>query len=173
MLRIKYAEVPVELIKGKIVRNPNYGGESVSLNNWCWIEVLSTTRKPKFQEALRDSIKAEGFRNPIVVYSLPEGVFISFGQSRLRAARDLGLERIPAIVNDYSERFVDGENVTELNWTTYFRDIPSHVEFTDNGFDYHYGLERKRRHMCDEGGLAWIPDRRADFLAEEFPWVNE
>jgi len=168
--QIVYAEVPVDEIVGKLVRNPNYCNNHVSLNNWCWIEHNATGRKPKFQEALRASILEEGVRNPIVVYRLPEGYFLSFGGSRLRCAREVGLARIPALVNDYTGK-VEGPEVTKENVRDFFTDVPALVEFTCDGVDYHYSLERKRRDTYDPAGLEWA--RGAEFIHEEFSWVNE
>jgi hypothetical protein len=168
--QIVYAEVPVDEIVGKLVRNPGYNNNHVSLNNWCWVPHVSTHRKPLFQEALRESIRSEGIRNPIVVYRLTEGYFLSFGGSRLRAAREVGLARIPALVNDYTGE-VKGPTVDAGNIAEFFTDPPSIVEWTDYGVDYHYGLERKRRDRYDPAGLEWAGD--ADFLSAEFPWIEE
>ena len=169
--RVVFAEVPLSEIKGRLIRNPGYNNQHVSLNGWCWIPDAATThRKPQFQEALRESIQQEGIRNPVIIYALKEGCFLSFGGSRLRAARDLDLDGIPAIVNDYVGRFATGEEVNGDNYSTFFTEVPRYYEFTQWGFDYHYALERKRRADYDKGGLEWAKD--AAFIDEEFPWVN-
>ena len=149
---IRAAEVPLGEIKGRIIRNPGYSGQKVSIHGWCWTDCVSQNRKPGFREALRDSIAAEGVRNPIVVFALAEGCFISFGGSRVSAARDVGLVSIPAIVNDYCGRFEGNPEVTEDNWHEFFADKPKYVEFTEYGFDTHYFMERNRRGDVDPAG---------------------
>ncbi len=168
---VRYAQVPVEGIKGRIIRNPNYGGPTVSIHGWHWVQDVSTHRKPQFQEALRESIEREGMRNPVIVYATSEGDFIGFGGSRLRAARDLGLEELPAIINDYVGRYAEAESVTPENWHLFFTDVPEYLEFTPTGVDTHYSLERNRRNHYDPQGMAWAKD--ADFIATEFEWIND
>lgn len=169
---IRYAEVPISGIKGRIIRNPNYGGPTVSIYGWHWHSVISQHRKPKFQEALRDSIAAEGVRNPIVVYATDEGDFVSFGGSRVYAARDVGLRTIPALVNDYCGRYDEGVEVTEYNVRDFFTDVPRYLEFTATGVDTHYHMERNRRGHIDEAGYAWMPEG-AEWIDEEFPWLKD
>lgn len=168
--KIVYAHIPVDEIKGKLVRNPAYNDQKVSLNGWCWISHEPTHRKPMFQKALGESLKKEGVRNPIILYGLPEGFFLCFGGSRLRAARDVGLETIPALVNDYTGK-VEGVEVTEENVRDFFKDPPKYLTFNESGVDYHYGLERKRRDVYDGNGLAWAEDM--EFVSIEFPWIED
>lgn len=167
---VRYASVPLSEIKGRLIRNPGYGSPHVSIHGWCWRPAISSHRKPLFQEALRDSIREEGLRNPVIIYALEEGCFLSFGGSRLRAAIDLGLETIPAIVNDYADRFPDAPEVTIENFSTFFTDVPDYFEITDKGADTHYSLERNRRHTHDAKGMAWAGD--AEFIRQEFSWID-
>jgi hypothetical protein len=167
---VRYADVPLEGIKGRIIRNPNYGGPSLSIYGWTWRPDVSTHRKPEFQEALRDSIAREGVRNPVVIYATVEGDFLSFGGSRLRAARDGGLTSIPALVNDYCGRYDDCIEITPENVTSVFTDVPEYIEFTPTGVDTHYSLERNRRDHYDSAGMAWAEG--ASFIAKEFSWIK-
>lgn len=168
---VRFVHVPLEGIKGRIIRNPNYGGPALSIYGWTWRPDVSTHRKPMFQEALRESIKREGIRNPVVVYATIEGDFLSFGGSRLRAAREVGLEHIPALVNDYCGRYEDAPEVTEENVRSFFVDQPEYIEFTPTGVDTHYSLERNRRNHYDPAGMAWADGQ--PFIAHEFPWIEE
>jgi len=167
---VRYAQVPVDGIVGKLIRNPEYNNNKVELNGWCWTPIISTHDKPLFQEALRESIRTTGVRNPIVVYALAEGDFLSFGGSRLRAVRYLGLERVPALVNDYVGRYSDSVAVTEENWEEFFIDVPEYLEFTPDGIDTHYSIERNRRDHYDPEGMKWAEG--ADFITEEFDWIK-
>jgi hypothetical protein len=123
-------------------------------------------------EALRDSLRKEGYRNPIVVYATDNGNHLAFGGSRVHAGRDVGLGCIPAIVNDYCGRFEEYPEVTEENFRTWFTDEPNWFVIDEEGADYHYALERKRRMEYDPKGFAWA-EEDAVFIDIDFPWVNE
>jgi len=168
---VRYAQVPVDGIVGKLIRNPGYNSNKVGLNGWCWTPIISTHDKPMFQEALCESIRTTGVRNPIVIYALAEGDFLSFGGSRLRAIRHLGLERAPALVNDHVGRYSEALAVNEENWQEFFLDVPEYLEFTPDGVDTHYSIERNRRNHYDPAGMEWAGD--AEFIATEFPWIGE
>jgi hypothetical protein len=168
---VRYAQVPLSSIRGRIIRNPAYGGPKVSIYGWCWTPQLSAARKPMFKAALRESIKREGIRNPVVLYATEEGDFLSFGGSRVHAARDCELAWIPALVNDYCGRYDDKPEVTPENYEQFFTDVPEYVEFTETGIETHYSLERNRRDQYDPAGMNWAEGE--SFIAVEFPWIKE
>lgn len=167
---VRYAIIPCDLVIGRLIRNPNYGGPSVSLNGWCYSHSISNHTKPDFHAALTASITEEGVRNPILVWSLPEGMLLTFGGSRLKACREAGIAEIPAIVNDYTGTYADCPEVTEDTLSYYFEDPPRTYEFGVDGFDYHYNLERARRQDHDPSGFAWF-DGTPAFISKEFPWL--
>lgn len=160
-------------VTGRLIRNPGYGGPSVGLNGWHYRPETSTHNKAGFQEALDADVRKNGIRNPILVWSLPEGIFLTFGGSRLRACVNVGLEEIPAIINDYTGKFADCPEVTPDNWQTFFTDPPRDFEFGEYGADYHYNLERARRFAHDPAGFQWLGKTEPDFLKREFPWLYE
>lgn len=170
---IKCGEINCDEVKGRLIRNPQYGGPGVGLNGWRWRPTISNHTKPDFQQALEDDIAENGVRNPILVWSLPEGLFLTFGGSRLRACLKLGIPTIPAIVNDYTERYSAWPTVTPDNWAQFFTDPPRAFEFGEHGADYHYNLERARRHDHDPAGIAWLEDRDQSFIKREFPWLTQ
>lgn len=170
---VRHANIPCEEVRGRLIRNPGYGGPSVALNGWRYRDSISNHTKVHFQRALVDSIREDGVRNPILVWALPEGIFLTFGGSRLKACRELGIERCPAIVNDYTGAYSDADEVTAENWRSYFADPPRAFEFGEYGADYHYNLERARRHDHDPAGFAWLEGEQPQFIAQEFPWVLE
>lgn len=139
---------------------------------WCCIPFEQYANiKPKFFAALRVSVEAEGFRNPIVVYAMPEGIMLSFGGSRLRVAQQLKLQ-IPCIIADLTGEFAAQPEVTVDNYGTFFRDVPKHFVIDEYGVDTHYSLERNRRNECDLAGLAWTHRiRDTSFIKEEFSWI--
>lgn len=170
---VRYSTVDPSDIRGRLIRNPNYGGPPVGLNGWTWRPTLAKQQaaKPGFHKALRASIEKDGIRNPILVWSLPDGLFLTFGGSRVHAALAVGIEAVPAIINDYTGEYDDGVLVTEDNWQTFFTDVPRTFDFGEYGADYHYHLERARRHEHDDAGLAWLEDTPA-WLSTEFPWIE-
>jgi hypothetical protein len=172
-MHVRCGEIECEEVKGRLIRNPGYGGPGVSLNGWRWRPSISNHTKEGFQEALQADIAEDGVRNPILVWSLPEGLFLTFGGSRLKACLALGIRRIPAIINDYTERYSELPEVTPDNWEGFFTDPPREFEFGEYGADYHYNLERARRHDHDEAGFAWLDGEQPAFIAREFPWVLE
>ncbi len=168
---VRFAVIDPSDIRGRLIRNPNYGGPAAGINGWTWRPELSKHGKEGFQAALTDSIAQTGVRNPVLVWSLSEGLFLSFGGSRVRSCLHLGKKEIPAIVNDYTGDFAHGELVTPENVDSFFTDVPRDMEFGEFGFDYHYNLERARRHNYDESGLAWLGDDEPNWLYKEFPWL--
>jgi hypothetical protein len=171
MVTPRHAVVYSPDVTKRIIRNPNYGGPRLSYQGWCSQPVTPATRKVKFFDALRESVAAEGFRNPIILWNVAEGLHVQFGVSRLRVAHELDL-MIPAIINDVTGEMTDHPEVTRSNWKDFFTDIPVYHEFNKDGsFDYHYSLERNRRHTYDPNGMAWADDD-AQFIKDEFPWVS-
>ena len=158
-------------ITHRVIRNPNYGGPRLSYQGWCSQPVTPATRKVKFFEALRESVKREGFRNPIITWNFREGLHVQFGVSRLRIAQEEGLH-IPAIVNDVVDGYRGCPIVTPDNYPEFFTDVPERVRFRNDGsFDYHYSLERNRRDTYDPAGMAWA-DPDAEFIEKEFSWID-
>jgi len=173
MFTVRYGWcVRPEEITHRLIRNPNYGGKPTVVPGACIMPVVERKIKPKFFEALRDNVKLDGFRNPILVYQTPEGLLLSFGGSRLRVAKELMLP-IPVIVVDYTGEWIDCEIVHEGNYSEFFRDPPELFRITDTGVDTHYSLERNRREFYDPAGMEWVKDHEGDkdFMEEEFPWL--
>jgi hypothetical protein len=135
---------------------------------------MREVRKVGLQAALEDDIKEKGFRNPIVIYALPEGNCLGFGGSRLRVAIELEIP-IPCIINDYTGQFSTNPEVTPCNWPSFFTDIPCWHEFGEFGFDCHYGLERMRREEWgnQSTGLDWLEGKRPRWLSTEMPWTKD
>ena len=168
---VRFANIDPRTILGRLIRNPNYGGPDVGLNGWTWRPEVSKHGKEGFQAALEESVRSSGVRNPVLVWSLSEGIFLTFGGSRVRAALSCGLDTVPAIINDYSGAFREEVLVTPDNVESFFTDMPRDWEFGEYGFDYHYNLERARRHNYDESGLNWLGEDTPEWLFKEFPWL--
>ena len=173
MFEVRFAIVPVDAIRGRLIRNPNYGGPSVGPYGWTWRPEISKHGKEGFQEALAKSVKEEGIRNPILLYSFSEGLYLTFGGSRVRACLQAGIEDIPAIINDYSGDYETSDSVTPENIDYWFEDPPRDYEFGEQGFDYHYNLERARRANHDPSGFTWLEGDKPAWITKEFPWLIE
>lgn len=169
---VRFASIPIDSIDGRLIRNPNYGGPSVGTHGWTWRPEISKHGKHGFIAALVEDIKQHGLRNPILVWSFPEGLFLTFGGTRVRACIEAGIEDIPAIINDHTDGFKDSLLVTPENVEGLFTDVPRDWEFNEDGFDYHYNLERARRINHDPAGLAWLEGKDPDWLRKEFPWLT-
>lgn len=166
-----YAKVPARDITNRIIRNPNYGGPVLTYQGWRSQPVTPATRKVKFFEALEKDIAENGYRNPAIAWSVIEGLHIQFGVSRLRVGQLLDIE-IPCIINSVDGSYEHGVEVTKDNWTTFFTDVPEYYVFNKDGsFDYHYSLERNRRHSYDPAGMAWAGDTFETFR-DEFSWID-
>jgi len=88
------------------------GREGVKGQAIEWIAVValrSNEHQPRreFQEEnlqeLAESIKHKGILQPLLVEKKPDGYAIVAGERRYRAAKLAGLERVPAVVKDFTE----------------------------------------------------------------------
>lgn len=161
-------------ITHRIIFNPNYGTAKTSVPGTSQVLIRSGKRgiKPQTRERILESIRREGFRNPILVYYTPEGMFLSFGGGRLEAAKKLDM-MIPAIVIDYTGELVDHPPVDSSNWQDFFTDVPEYFEWTEYGAHTHYGLEMNRSNEYDEAGMAWATDEDMPAILHESPWLND
>jgi hypothetical protein len=132
---------------------------------------MDKKNKPVFRSALKDSIKKEGMRNPLLGWSFKEGLFIGFGAGRLKAAEEVGFTEVPMIINDFTGDYDKAPLVTEENFAEFFMDVPLSYEFNETGFSYHYNLTPSQRTQHDPGGTAWYEGDVSDFYGE-FPYLE-
>lgn len=172
-MNTRYAIVKIADIRGFIRRNPQAcEGYAAGPFGWCVREDWWTKKnKPIFRKALKDSILKDGIRNPLLGWSFKEGLFIGFGTGRLKAARELGMEEVPMIVNDFVGKYSDAPKVTKENFADFFTDVPMTYSFTKFGFDYHYNLTKSTRKFHDPGGVEWYEGEVSDFYGE-FPYIR-
>lgn len=173
MFDVRHGLVPVSAIRGRLIRNPAYGGPSVGPHGWTWRPEINKASKPEFQEALAVDVKENGIRNPILVYCFDDsGLYLTFGGTRVNACKLAGIEEIPAIINDYTQVVYEAaDSVTPDNVESFFQDPPRDWEFGEKGFDYHYNLERARRANHDPNGFAWLEGEEPAWIKKEFPWL--
>lgn len=171
---IKYVpQIDSRIIKYRLVRNPAYPGIETEVPGAVGV-LIKRTRKPETREAIKDSVRREGFRNPILLYRTSKGTFLSFGGGRLQAAQELGV-LVPAIVVDYTGDLDPLRDVTPDNWQEYFRDVPTLFTFTDIGVDTHYGLERNRNEWFDPAGVEWAKGspEYMEAVLKESEWLDD
>ncbi len=58
---------------------------------------------PQMMQELKASIKEKGVIQPVLVHPVSEGYELIAGERRLRAARELGISQVPAIIRDITE----------------------------------------------------------------------
>jgi hypothetical protein len=161
------------VVTERVVRNPAYPGSDTGHPlGYHGVPIPAMRRKPGFFAALRESIRSQGVRNPIIVQLTSKGYYLQFGGSRLRAAQAEEIASLPALVVDWTGELSHLPAVTSENWQQFFTDVPEYFEFTDEGIETHYSLERNRRHEYDPAGLAWV-DGSSFWLRTEFSWLFE
>jgi len=83
----------------------------------------------QFYTRLEESVKAEGFRNPVMVYEKPNERTFPYGGSRVYMAHRLQIP-VPAIITDWVGTFKDWELITSVKQAlSKFTDLPSILEF--------------------------------------------
>lgn len=100
------------LIPDKADLNQLQGNETIGFLKTAKIKENAQQPRSHYDELkleeLKQSIKAKGVLQPILVRQVGEGYEVIAGERRLRAARSLGFEEVPAIVKNVSseEAFV-------------------------------------------------------------------
>lgn len=122
--------------------------------------------KSKFRDALRESVRKEGFRNPIIGYAVDEGLLIQYGCSRLRVAKELGIP-IKVIVMDFTGRYADCPEVTETNYESYFLDVPRQFSILADRIEHSYFIARRDKGPSDPAGYAWLGDDPTGVVDDE------
>ena len=172
-MSVRYTQVKVADIKGFCRRNAQaLEGYEIGPFGWRCREDMDKKNKPVFRKALRESIQAEGIRNPLLGWCFEEGLFVAFGAGRLKAAKEAGLTEVPMIVNDFTGAYKDCPEVTEENVADWFTDPPLTYAFRKTGFTYHYNLTPSTRVVHDPGAIAWYDGEISDFY-EEFPYLRD
>jgi len=83
----------------------------------------------QFYTRLEESVKREGFRNPVMCYEKPGERTFPYGGSRVYMAHKLQIP-VPAIVSDWTGAFQHFELITTLDQAlAKFRDPPTVLEF--------------------------------------------
>jgi len=155
---------------GKVCFNPNYPS-NVRGTPFGGALLRGHEDHPKMRAALEESVKNEGFRNPILAYKCDGGFLLKFGNSRLQIARKLGIP-IPALVVDHTDEYADCPEVTMDNFHEFFTDVPKVFEIREDGTVNHsYNLGHTNQPNYDPAGFTWLGDD-PDHVIEEFPQID-
>jgi hypothetical protein len=134
-----YARVPLQDISEyRLSGNPGVSATRIG-RYAAYTGYPTLKRQAAFYARLKESIAAEGIRNPIVLVS-EKGLHTRYGASRMWAARELKLDDVPAIVVDFDGKFQRGiELKTEPQIRAVFSEEPEHIVMEEDDF-YYYGL---------------------------------
>lgn len=125
-------------------------------------------RKSFNEEALlelSESIKAHGVFQPIIVKKAIKGYDLIAGERRLRASKLAGLEKIPAIVKEYTDEEMreisllenlQRENLTAIELAWAYKGIIDNLDIRQE--DLAQKIGKSRAHVTNILGLLNLPD---------------
>lgn len=100
--RVRFGVLSSESISDRIlVHNPNYGDK---LGKYSSRDINKLNSSKEFINKLEKSVLSEGFRNPLLCFSIEEGLFCQFGANRLFVAKKNKLD-VPVIIVDYVNKY--------------------------------------------------------------------
>ena len=171
-MKVRFATVKVDDIIGFLRRNAQaVEGYPVGPFKWRVRLDMFKKNKPVFRAAMTASVKKDGIRNPLLGWCFEEGLFVAFGNGRLQAAKEAGLDTVPMIINDFTGEYDDCPEVTEENLYDWFTDPPITYAFRKTGFTYHYNLTPSTREVHDPSAIAFYDGDVSDFY-DEFPYLR-
>lgn len=116
----------------------------------------------QFYSRLEESVKREGFRNPIMVYEKPGERTFPYGGSRVYVAHKLQIP-VPAIVSDWVGTFSHWEKLETVDQVlAKFKDPPTVVEFHPWAGCQFWGCAQV--HLADEHRTMWAERQRKNDL---------
>ena len=128
----------------------------------------------KLQE-LADSIREHGIFQPIIVKrSSIKGYEIIAGERRVKACRLIGLEKIPAIVRDFTDQQMmeiallenlQRENLNAIEEATAYKNLLEAMDITQEELARRLG--KSRTHITNMLGLLNLPEEVKDMMIEE------
>lgn len=108
------------------ILQPDQIPESFVMADWVYKE---NEKKFQFYTRLEESIRREGFRNPVMCYEKPNERTFPYGGSRVYMAYKLQLP-VPAIISDWTGAFAHFERInTAEEALAKFKDKPTVLEF--------------------------------------------
>ena len=124
---------------------------------------------------LADSIREHGIFQPIIVKrSSIKGYEIIAGERRVKASKMIGLEKIPAIVRDFTDQEMmeiallenlQRENLNAIEEATAYRNLLNAMEVTQEELAKRLG--KSRTHITNMLGLLTLPEEVKDMMIED------
>lgn len=112
----------------------------------------------QFYTRLEASIKAEGFRNPIMVYEKHGERTFPYGGSRVYMAHKLQIP-VPAIVTDWTGAFAHWEEIKTVDQAlSKFTDLPTVLEFHPTHGCQFWGC--RQTHLAQPDQDMWVERQR-------------
>ena len=133
-------------------------------------------RKIFDEEALNDlasSIKVNGVIQPIIVKKSIKGYDIIAGERRFRASKMAGLDKIPAIVREFTDQQMmeiallenlQRENLTAIEEATAYKSLIEHLNLTQDDLSKRVG--KSRSHVTNILGLLRLPKVVQDMVSD-------
>ena len=128
----------------------------------------------KLQE-LADSIREHGVFQPIIVKrSSIKGYEIIAGERRVKAAKMVGLQKIPAIIRDFTDEEMmeiallenlQRENLNSIEEAMAYRNLINTMEITQEELANRLG--KSRSHITNMLGLLNLPEEVKDMIIED------
>jgi ParB family chromosome partitioning protein len=128
----------------------------------------------KLQE-LADSIKEHGIFQPIIVKrSSIKGYEIIAGERRVKACKMIGLEKIPAIVRDFTDQQMmeiallenlQRENLNAIEEAAAYKNLLDAMDITQEELAKRLG--KSRTHITNMIGLLSLPEEVKDMIIED------
>ena len=124
---------------------------------------------------LANSIREHGIFQPIIVKrSSIKGYEIIAGERRVKASKMIGLEKIPAIVRDFTDQEMmeiallenlQRENLNAIEEATAYRNLLNAMEVTQEELAKRLG--KSRTHITNMLGLLTLPEEVKDMMIED------
>ena len=133
-------------------------------------------RKVFDEEALNElasSIKEHGVFQPIIVKKSIKGYDIIAGERRFRASKMAGLEKIPAIVREFTDEQMmeiallenlQRENLSAIEEATAYKAMIEHLNLTQDELSKRVG--KSRSHVTNIIGLLRLPKVVQDMISD-------
>jgi ParB family chromosome partitioning protein len=134
-------------------------------------------RKIFDEEGLRelaDSIREHGVFQPIIVKKSIKGYDIIAGERRFRASKMVGLEKIPAIIRDFTDEQMmeiallenlQRENLSVIEEALAYKAMIEHLNLTQDELSRRVG--KSRSHITNMLGLLNLPEEVKDMIIED------
>ncbi len=124
-------------------------------------------------EELATSIKEHGVFQPIIAKKSIKGYEIVAGERRVKASRLAGLEKVPAIVKDFSDETMmeiallenlQRENLNPLEEATAYKKLQEALSLTQEALATRLG--KSRSYITNMLGLLTLPEEVKDFITQ-------